>query len=47
MSSEESKILELNQYQKIDKAPFVICTDVSWKKLMDTKIILKIHPQQK
>ena len=27
MSSEDSKILEINQYQKYDKAPFIIYTD--------------------
>ena len=28
MSSEDNKILELNQYQKLDKAPFTIYADL-------------------
>ena len=28
MSSEETKILEYNQYQKSDKAPFIIYVDL-------------------
>ena len=28
MPSEETKILELNQYQKPDKAPFIIYADL-------------------
>ena len=28
MSSEDNKILELNQYYKFDKAPFIIYTDL-------------------
>ena len=28
MSSEDTKILEFNQYQKFDKAPFVIYADL-------------------
>ena len=28
MTSEDTKILELNQYQKSDKAPFVIYSDL-------------------
>ena len=28
MSSEDTKILEFNQYQKSDKAPFIIYTDL-------------------
>ena len=28
MPSEETKILEFNQYQKSDKAPFIICADL-------------------
>ena len=28
MSSEDTKILEFNQYQKSDKAPFIIYTDI-------------------
>ena len=49
MPSEDAKILEFNQYQKSDKAPFIIHADLSvyQKRIMDTKIILKIHLQQK
>ena len=28
MPSEDTKILEFNQYQKSDKAPFIICADL-------------------
>ena len=28
MSSEDTKILEFNQYRKSDKAPFIIYTDI-------------------
>ena len=35
MSSEDNKILELNQYQKLDKAPFTIYADL---KLLIEKI---------
>ena len=28
MPSEDSKILGFNQYQKPDRAPFIICTDL-------------------
>ena len=28
MPSEDTEILEFNQSQKFDKAPFVICTDL-------------------
>ena len=49
MSCEDTKILEFNQYQKSDKAPFVIYADLESliEKIVDVKIILKIHPQQK
>ena len=49
MPSEDTKILELNQYQKSDKAPFAIYADLECliKRLMDVKVILKIYPQQK
>ena len=49
MPSEDTKILEFNQYQKYDKAPFIICADLECitKWLMGVKIILKIHLQQK
>ena len=30
MSSEGTKILELNQYQKFDKAPFIIYADLEY-----------------
>ena len=47
MPSEDTKILEFNQYEKF--APFIICADFGCiiEKLMDAKIILKIHLQQK
>ena len=49
MPSEDTQILEFNQYQKSDKAPFIIYADLEYiiKKLMDVKIIPKIHLQQK
>ena len=49
MPSEDTKILEFNQYQKSDKAPFIIYADSECiiEKLMDIKIILKVHLQQK
>ena len=28
--SEDSKILEINQYKKSDKAPFIIYADLGW-----------------
>ena len=40
--SEDAKILEFNQYQKSDKAPFIIYADLE-KQLMDAKLILKIN----
>ena len=45
--SEDTKILEFDEYQKSDKAPFVIYTDLECliESLMDVKIILKIHAQ--
>ena len=48
MPSEDTKILEFNQYQKPDKATFVIYADLQCliEKLMDVKIILKIHLHQ-
>ena len=30
MSSEDTKILEFNQYKKSDKAPFIIYADLEW-----------------
>ena len=49
MPSEDTKILEFNQYQKSDKATFFIYADLGciMKRLMDVKIILKVHLQQK
>ena len=46
MSFEDTKILQFDQYQQPDKAPFIIYVDLEWliKRLMDIKIILKIHP---
>ena len=48
MPSENTKISEFNQYQKSDKTPFIIYADfnISWKGLMDVKIILTTHLQQ-
>ena len=45
MPSEDTEILEFNQYKESDKAPFTIFEDLAciWKILMDVKIILKIH----
>ena len=47
--SEDTKILQFNQYQKSDKAPFTIYADLEciMKKMVDVKIILKINSQQK
>ena len=49
MPSEGTKILEFNQYQKSDKATFIIYADLECliEKTDDIKIILKIHSQQK
>ena len=49
MSSEDTKILEFNQYQKPDKAPFIIYADLECiiERLMDVNTILKIHLLQK
>ena len=41
ISSEEAKILKFNQYQKADKAPFIIYAN------LECLIILKIDLQQK
>ena len=48
MSSENTKILEYNQYKKSDKAPFIIFVDLECliEKIDGCKIILKIHSQQ-
>ena len=46
--SKVTKILGLNQYQKFDKASFIIYADLECKiEKIDVKIILKIHLQQK
>ena len=49
MPSEDTKILELNQYRKSDKAPFVIYAALEFiiERLMDAKIIPKIKLQQR
>ena len=46
---EDTKILEFNQYQKSDKAPFIIYVDFKYiiEKIDDVKIILKINLQLK
>ena len=48
MSSEDTKILEMNQYQVFDKASSVIYADLESliKNRMDVKTILKNHLQQ-
>ena len=47
MPSDDTKILDFNQYQKSDKAPFILYVDLECiiEKLMNVKIILKIHLQ--
>ena len=30
MPSEDTKLLEINQYQKSDKVPFIIYADLTW-----------------
>ena len=49
MPSEDTKILKFNQYEKSDRAPFIIYGDLACiiEKIAKTKIILKIHLQQK
>ena len=42
---ESTKILEPNQHQKSDQAPFIIYAAL--ERLMDVKITLKVHLQQK
>ena len=48
MSSNDTKILEFNQYQKSDKAPFITYADLKCiiEKIDGCKIILRIHLQQ-
>ena len=41
MTSEDSKILEFNQYKKFDKAPFIIYVD------LECLIETIVHPRQK
>ena len=44
----DTKILEFNQYQKSDKAPFIIYADLECIiEKIELKIILKINLQQK
>ena len=47
MPSEDTLIF-FNQYQKSDKTTFIVYADLEYiiEKIMDVKIILKIHPQQ-
>ena len=46
MPSENTKILEFNQYQKSDKVPFIVFTDLECIiEKIDLKIILKIYLQ--
>ena len=49
MPSKDTKILEFNQYQKSEKAPFIIYAALESiiEKIDGCKIILKIHLQQK
>ena len=49
MPSEDNKILEFDQYQKSDKALFIIYADLECliEKIDRCKIILKIDSQQK
>ena len=44
MPSEDRKILEFNQYQKPEKAPFFVYADLECliEKMIDVKTILKI-----
>ena len=47
MPVEDTKILEFNQYQKSDKAPFIIYADLECliENIDGFKKILKIHPK--
>ena len=48
MPSEDTKILQLNQYRKSDKASFIIYADLeSLKVKMDVKMIWKNYLRQK
>ena len=48
MPSEDTKILEFNEYQKSDKAPFIIYAYLEFiiEKIDGCKVILKIHLQK-
>ena len=48
MNSEDTKILEFNQYQKFDQSPSIIYTDLECiiEKIDGLKIIVKIFLQQ-
>ena len=48
MPYEDTKILEFSQYQKSDKAPFIIYADLKCliEKTDGVNITLKIHSQQ-
>ena len=47
MLSENTKILEISQYQEYDKTPFFIYADLECLiEKIDVKIILKIHLQR-
>ena len=47
--SEDTQILEFNQYWKSDNTPSILYSDLEYliKKKMNAKIILKNHLQQK
>ena len=49
MPSEDTEVLEFNQYLKSDKAPFIIYADLKCiiEKIDGSKNNLKIHLQQK
>ena len=48
ITSENTKILELNQYKKSDKAPFIIYANLECliENIDGFKKILKIHPHK-
>ena len=46
MPSEDTKILEFDQYQQSDKPPLIIYEDRECKMLIDVKIILRIGLQK-
>ena len=49
IASENIKILEFDQYQKSDKAPFIFYGDLEYiiEKIDGVKVVLNIHLQQK